>query len=194
VGAGPYLEAVAFARHQLGVEPQAHLLGALPPAEVKEKMQQADVLLHAGISEGFCNAVLEAQAMMLPVVCSDADGLLENVMDGETGFIVPRRNPAALAEKLALLAADPQQRQSFGAAGRRRVLSHFQVSDQLDAFERLYRQVLSDRAGVPAFCDTGSRSPQPSPPGEGESSAACSTSPRQLVDEVDTLSWGRGRG
>jgi colanic acid/amylovoran biosynthesis glycosyltransferase len=143
VGAGQYLEAVAFARHQLGVEKQAHLLGALAPAQVKEKMLQADVFLHAGISEGFCNAVLEAQAMMLPVVCSDADGLIENVMEGETGFIVPRRNPAALAEKLARLAAHPQQRQALGAAGRRRVLSHFQVSDQLAAFERLYRQVIS---------------------------------------------------
>jgi colanic acid/amylovoran biosynthesis glycosyltransferase len=143
VGAGNYLEAVAFARHQLGVDAQAHLRGALPPAQVKEKMLQADVFLHAGISEGFCNAVLEAQAMRLPVVCSDADGLLENVVEGETGFIVPRRNPGALADKLALLAQNPAQRQALGAAGRRRVLSHFQVKDQIGAFERLYRQVIS---------------------------------------------------
>src|SRR5262249_3263236 len=111
------------------------------------RMLQADVFLHAGISEGFCNAVLEAQAMMLPVVCSDADGLRENVVDGETGFVVPRRNPAALAEKLAGLAANPAQRQVLGAAGRRRVLSHFQVKDQIPAFERLYRQVLKEWAG-----------------------------------------------
>ena len=42
----------------------------------------------AAVSEGFCNAVLEAQAMKLPVVCTDADGLPENVQDGTTGLVV----------------------------------------------------------------------------------------------------------
>ena len=93
VGDGDYLGAIGFARHQLGLESLVQLLGALGQPEVRDQMLWADVFLHAAVSEGFCNAVIEAQAMMLPVVCSDAGGLSENVVDGETGFVVPRRDP-----------------------------------------------------------------------------------------------------
>ena len=147
IGAGSYLGAIGFARHQLGLESVVRFMGALSPQEVKSHLLWADVFLHAAVSEGFCNAVLEAQAMGLPVVCTDAGGLPENVAHGETGFVAPRRNPAALAEKLALLAKEPHRRREMGQAGRQRVLTHFQIADQISAFDRLYRMVLdrSDR-------------------------------------------------
>ena len=104
-------------------------------------MERADVFLHSAVSEGFCNAVMEAQAMELPVVCTDADGLPENVADGETGFVVSRRDPAALAEKLEALSRDPALRRRMGKAGRKRALEKFRLSDQLDRFESFYRQV-----------------------------------------------------
>ncbi|HTJ00121.1 MAG TPA: glycosyltransferase family 4 protein [Dongiaceae bacterium] len=144
IGAGKYLEPLAYERFQLGLEKEVKFLGALPPAKVREHLQEADIFLHAAVSEGFCNAVLEAQSAAVPVVCSDADGLPENVIDGETGFVVPRRNPAALAEKLALLARDPEQRRRMGAAGRERVLKHFQLTDQVRNFDRFYQEALAD--------------------------------------------------
>ena len=107
-------------------------------------MRSAHIFLHSAVSEGFCNAVLEAQAMGLPVVCSDADGLPENVDDGETGFVVPRRDAQSLAEKLAVLSREAVLRQKMGEAGRRRVLKRFQLTDQIDAFDRLYRSVFTD--------------------------------------------------
>ena len=144
VGYGDYAPAVALARHELGLEQVVHLLGGRPPAEVLTEMAWADVLLHAAVSEGFCNAVIEAQAMELPVICTDADGLSENVADGETGFVVPRRDAHAMANKLALLAGDPRLRRRLGEAGRRRALKRFRRADQIDAFERFYRQVLAN--------------------------------------------------
>jgi glycosyltransferase involved in cell wall biosynthesis len=143
IGEGEFLTAAAFARHQLGLENSVSLLGACGPEEVKSHMQEVDVLLHAAVSEGFCNAVLEAQAMALPVLCTDAGGLPENVHDGETGFVVRRRDPEALAEKLVLLAKDPQMRQQMGSSGRIRVLQHFALKDQISSFELLYRQILN---------------------------------------------------
>jgi colanic acid/amylovoran biosynthesis glycosyltransferase len=95
------------------------------------------------VSEGFCNAVLEAQAMQLPVVASDADGLPENVAHGQTGFIVPRRNPAALADKLALLAGDMELRRKMGAAGRARVEDCFTLPQQIAAFDRFFREMVN---------------------------------------------------
>jgi colanic acid/amylovoran biosynthesis glycosyltransferase len=143
LGGGEYLEALSFARHQLGLDGEVELLGAQPHQVVRTQMAWADVFLHAAVSEGFCNAVIEAQAMSLPVVCSDAGGLPENVADGVTGFVVPRRNPRALADKLAQLAGDPGLRQRMGQAGRERVLRCFRLDDQIAAFEQLYREVLS---------------------------------------------------
>jgi colanic acid/amylovoran biosynthesis glycosyltransferase len=142
VGNGSYLGAIGFARHQLGLESVVRFMGALSQPEVLSQLLWADVFLHAAVTEGFCNATLEAQAMGLPVVCTDAGGLPENVAHGETGFVAPRRNPSALAEKLALLAKEPRRRQEMGQAGRQRVLTHFQITDQILAFDRLYSMVL----------------------------------------------------
>jgi colanic acid/amylovoran biosynthesis glycosyltransferase len=139
VGEGPYLQALAFARHELGLDEVVEFVGGSTREQVREHMRDADVFLHAAVSEGFCNAVIEAQAMELPVVCSDADGLPENVADGETGFVVPRRDAPALFEKLAVLAGDPALRRRLGEAGRRRAVGRFQLTDQLDAWEALYR-------------------------------------------------------
>jgi colanic acid/amylovoran biosynthesis glycosyltransferase len=142
VGDGDYLEAVAFACHQLGIAGRVTILGARPPRDVPGLIAWSDVLLHAAVSEGFCNAVIEAQAMARPVVCTDAGGLPENVADGVTGFVVPRRDPDATAEKLALLAADPALRRRLGEAGRRRVEERFDRSRQLDSFVQLYDRTL----------------------------------------------------
>ena len=66
---------------------------------VKEELQWADVFLHLAVSEGFCNAVLEAQAMQLPVVCSDADGLRRKCFRrGEWICCGVARDPKAAAE------------------------------------------------------------------------------------------------
>lgn len=142
VGDGPEMEAIAYARHQLGLEDQVRLTGALDHGRVLEAMGTAHIFLHPAVSEGFCNAVLEAQAMALPVVTTDADGLAENVADGETGFVVPRRDPDALAVPLKRLARDPHLRRRMGQAGRRRVRRHFRPDQELDGFEKLYRGAL----------------------------------------------------
>ena len=141
LGGGAYLEPLAFARHRLGLEEAVEFLGARPHTDVLEQLHWADVLLHPAVSEGFGNAVLEAQAMAVPVVCSDADGLPENVADGVTGFVVPRRDPAALAAALARLAADPALRRQMGAAGRERARNCFRPEAQIAAFDRFFRDV-----------------------------------------------------
>jgi colanic acid/amylovoran biosynthesis glycosyltransferase len=143
IGDGDQLEAIAFARHQLELEDRVELALSLPPSAIAEEMAAADLFLHPAISEGFCNAVLEAQAAGLPVVCSDADGLAENVLDGVTGLVVPRRDPAALAAAIEELAADPERRKRMGAAGRERAARVFPPAAEIDGFEAFYRDILA---------------------------------------------------
>ena len=81
--------------------------------------------------------------MEVPAVVSDAEGLPENVADGETGFVVRRRDPQALAEKIIELYRDPERRLAMGKAGRRRVERLFTIEQQADAFDEFYRTLLS---------------------------------------------------
>jgi colanic acid/amylovoran biosynthesis glycosyltransferase len=145
IGSGTQDRAIRFAAFDLGVLERVTLLGSQPRNEVRAEMRAADVLVMPSLSEGFGIAALEAQAMKLPVVCSDAEGLPENVQDMVTGFVVPRRSSDLLADRLATLASDPELRQVMGEAGRERVSHCFRVEQEIDAFERLYAETLDRR-------------------------------------------------
>lgn len=142
LGDGPHREAILFAVDELDLVGPVELLGARDVNEVQEAMRWADVCLHAAVSEGFCVSVIEAQAMGLPIVCTDADGLAENVADGVTGFVVPRREPGALTSRLVELAADPELRLRLGKAARERAERLFDLPRQLDGLESLYELAL----------------------------------------------------
>lgn len=142
VGDGELLPCLAFLRHELGLVEHVELLGARDADEIAGLLASADVFLHLAVSEGFCNAVLEAQAAGVPVVASDADGLAENVADGETGLIVPRRDPEAAAEALATLAGDATLRRRMGEAGRRRAAT-FSPAREIDGFLAIYERALA---------------------------------------------------
>ncbi|HEV2785388.1 MAG TPA: glycosyltransferase family 4 protein, partial [Solirubrobacteraceae bacterium] len=155
IGDGPHREATLFAIHDLGLDDHVELWGAQPATTVREQLAAADVFLHPAVSEGFCVSAIEAQAMALPVVCSDADGLSENVVDGETGFVVTRRDAALLADRLATLARDGELRLRLGDNARRRATTAFDATQQTDSFERLYRELLAAPAPVPSSNGNG---------------------------------------
>jgi colanic acid/amylovoran biosynthesis glycosyltransferase len=141
-GDGIHREALAFAIQDFGLQESVKLLSWQSPAELKEHFQWADVFLHSSVSEGFGIVVLEAQAMQLPVVCTDADGLRENVDDGKTGFVVPRRSSEALAEKLFSLSQSPDLRKRMGEAGRIRAMKQFPVEKEISGYSRLLCEIL----------------------------------------------------
>jgi len=145
IGSGDDTTPLYFARHQFSLEDVVTFTGRLPHEAIIEQLEWADVFLHAAVSEGFCNAVIEAQAMQVPVVATDADGLPENIAHGETGFIVPRRNAYALADQLRLLALTPELRHRMGRAGRQRVEEHFTLDHQLESFDEMYRLTHKNR-------------------------------------------------
>ena len=140
-GDGPYAAPVRFAISQLGLERVVRLAGAIPREQMPGAYEEADVMLHAAVAEGFCNAVVEAQAMGIPVVTTDAGGLPENVVDGVTGFVVPRRDSEKLASRLVELARDEKLRRTLGAAGHERAVTHFDLDRQAAAFLQLYEEL-----------------------------------------------------
>lgn len=143
IGDGDHREAVVYTIHDLHLGDVVRLEGARPGSEVGQALLWADVLLHNAVSEGFCVSVLEAQATGLPVVCTDADGLPENVADGDTGVVVRRRDPAAAMQALLRLSRDPALRRHLGTSGRRRA-EGFSFDRQHHSFGRLYRLLLGE--------------------------------------------------
>jgi glycosyltransferase involved in cell wall biosynthesis len=79
--------------------------------------------------EAFGWVIAEAMSVSRPVVATDAGGIPELVEDGVTGFLVPRRDTAALADRILRLLADPVLRGRFGANGRRAVEQNFDIRD-----------------------------------------------------------------
>jgi len=141
VADGDYIQPILFAIEELGLQQDVQLIGGKSPAEIKKELANADVFLHPAISEGFSNAVLEAQAMGLPVITTDADGLAENVQDGVTGFVMPVYDVSAMAEKLEWCNTNRDKLTAMGKAGIERVRNNFRIEDQMRKFEEFYKAV-----------------------------------------------------
>jgi glycosyltransferase involved in cell wall biosynthesis len=83
-------------------------------------------------------ATLEAAATGVPVIGSAIGGIPEAIEDGKTGFLVPERDPAALAAKLRILLADATLCRRFGAAAREKMARQFDLARQTAKLEAVY--------------------------------------------------------
>src|SRR5713226_3015725 len=117
------LEALA---RQLGIAERVVFAG--DQKNVPEWLTALDIAVLPSVAESLPNAVLEAMACSLPVVATRVGGVPEVVVDGVTGWLVPPRDPAAMAEKTLALIADPAARRAMGAAGRARIEQEFAIA------------------------------------------------------------------
>jgi glycosyltransferase involved in cell wall biosynthesis len=92
----------------------------LPPDQLAEHYDRAAVVACPSLREGFGMACLEAMAHARPVVASAVGGLLDLVVDEETGLLVPPGDVASLRDALERLLADAELRRRLGVAGRER--------------------------------------------------------------------------
>jgi glycosyltransferase involved in cell wall biosynthesis len=118
--------------------PQAR--GFVPHAELQALYARAAVVTCPSRREGFGVACLEAMAHARPVVATNVGGLRDLVVDGETGILVPPRDPPALRAAFERLLADRALRQRLGAAGRERARSHFSWDAVTDATLSAYAE------------------------------------------------------
>jgi glycosyltransferase involved in cell wall biosynthesis len=93
--------------------------------DVPELLASFDVFAFPSLFEGLCLAVIEAQAAGVPVVATPVGGIRETVVDGETGLLVPPRDPAALAAAIRRLLDDPDLAQRLAGEARRRVRERY---------------------------------------------------------------------
>lgn len=141
IGEGKEYERIAFAAYQLGLKNEVEFLGKLPHEEVKRELENATIYLQYSIQEGFCNAVLEAQAVGKLCVVSNAEGLSENVLHKKTGWVVPKCSPHLLAEQIRnVLLMDDEIKSIISQNAIERVRREFSLKKQIQEFLEFYRE------------------------------------------------------
>lgn len=101
-----------------------------------------DVSVLTSLSEGLSMTVLESMRHGLPVVVTAVGGNPEIVREGETGHLVPPRDVAAFASRVAELLADPARRAAMGAAARRVVAERFDIARAAERYLEVYEEGL----------------------------------------------------
>ncbi len=133
---------------ELNMGSSVTFLGETDPERIPWLLQHVDVAVLASTNqEGLPNVVLEYMAAGKAVVVTDAGGCRELVQDGVTGFIVPTRSPAVLAEKILWLLRNATQAIEMGKAGRRLVEAEFSLGRMADRFSSLYESLARARLG-----------------------------------------------
>ncbi len=138
-GTGRLESSLRHLASELGISEHVYFLGACD--RVPELLAASTVGVLSSWAEGFSNSILEYMAAGLPVVATDVGGAREAIVEGQTGYLVPPRQPYALAGRLLELLGNPGATRRLGEAGRRRVTSLFSCQEQLTRtlalFERL---------------------------------------------------------
>jgi glycosyltransferase involved in cell wall biosynthesis len=119
-------------------------------SDIPQLLAAMDVVVLASHHEGLGTSLLDAMAMARPVVATAVGGIPEIVIEGETGRLVPPRDPVALADALLALVADAALRARLGAAGRKRLLERFSAEAMVERTESVYRALLARRPAAAA--------------------------------------------
>lgn len=139
VGGGELLEAD---RARAAASPSAAMLHVPGASEDMPAVYGAlDVCVLTSDAEAFPFAFLEAQACETPVAGFDVGGARETLAEGESGFLVPADDEAALADAVEALLSDPERRRAAGAAGRRLVVGSHTVARMVDEYRALFARV-----------------------------------------------------
>jgi glycosyltransferase involved in cell wall biosynthesis len=125
----------------LGLQGRVRLVGAR--TDVPDLLAALDVAVCCSDFEGGPLSVMEYMEAGLPVVATDVGGIPELVLDGETGLLVPPRDPAALAEALGRLLGDPERRGRMGERARAERRRRWDLAVWAGRLEELYCELLA---------------------------------------------------
>ena len=130
---------------ELGVTEYVRFIGKRQPEELRDYYCAGDVAVTTPWYEPFGLTPLEAMACSRPVIGSAVGGIPYTIKDGETGFLVPPRDPESLAARLEQLLSQPALSKQMGLAARKRVESEFTWTITAMRTGALYEAILAER-------------------------------------------------
>ncbi|MHA7872496.1 MAG: glycosyltransferase family 4 protein, partial [Hyphococcus sp.] len=146
-GRGPLLPAMQRLAEERALSKRISFPGFIAHDDVPAFMQSLDILVNCSRydSETFGVVICEASACGLPVIATDVGGVRETLRNGETGFLVAREDPQALADAMLKLAEDAPLRKRMGAAGRSFITNIYEWSHCVDLMEQALHAEASPR-------------------------------------------------
>lgn len=114
------------------------------PGMVAAYYQAADVYLHAAHTDNFPTTVLESLACGVPVVATAVGGIPEQIDDGVTGFLVPAKDSAGMAERICELLSNDMKREEMGRAAAEAAKAHFGSELMAERYLNWYADILNE--------------------------------------------------
>jgi D-inositol-3-phosphate glycosyltransferase len=145
----PELARLQALARRLGIGPEVHFVGQQPRDALRHYYGAADVFVTTPWYEPFGITPVEAMACARPVIGAEVGGIKSTVVDGSTGYLVPSRDPQAVAARLATLQRNPGLARAMGEAGLRRAGLHYTWRIVAREVAAVYAAVLAD-AGAPS--------------------------------------------
>lgn len=141
IGQGPLETKIKRRIRTMKLQKQVTFLGKLESyADVLKEVKRSKVLVLPSTREGFGLVLVEAGACRLPVVAYTCNGVVDVVRDGETGFLVPKRDVAALSARIKKILASGSLRKKMGLAGRKRVEKKFTWDVTTKELSQVYKE------------------------------------------------------
>ena len=153
-GEGPTRAEVERRAHDLSLDGRVHFLGHRD--DVDAILRSLDVAALSSDFEGSPIFVLECMANGTPIVATEVGGIPQLVLDGETGVLVPPRDPEALADAVERLLADPERRAMLAAAATSK-LADFTIDVVARRFADLYETLAAEAGRLPQMSDPARR-------------------------------------
>ena len=140
VGDGPELNHVQEYAEKLGIEKNIDFMGSRN--DVPEILASSDIFILSSDWEGFPISIIEAMRAGLPVIASRVGGISEAVIDGRNGYLVPRKDSAALAESIKYLIDDTDKRVLMGQQSRQLFIEQGTTEIMLKKVADVYQSLL----------------------------------------------------
>ncbi len=136
IGDGPRRKELEVLAHEIEVRDIVDFMGTRD--DVPDLLNGMDMFVFSTTdAEGLGNAMVEAMACELPVIATNTGACPEVVRDGQTGLLVPERDPQKLAEAIVFMAKNPSLRKQFGIRGREVVCADFNIYEVVRHYEEL---------------------------------------------------------
>ena len=140
-GDGDYRESLSGLVSHLELEETVIFLGLVPHEELPAQVyQKADLFVLPSLNEGMSNTMLEALASGLPLIATPTGGSEELIEEGKNGFIVPMKDPSALAEKIKFIFEQEKERIRMGINSRKKA-EELSWQKVMEKYLELYRKI-----------------------------------------------------
>jgi glycosyltransferase involved in cell wall biosynthesis len=161
-GEGPDLRALLARAEMRDVARAVHFLG--PSSNPLAVLRAIDVFVHPSWAEAFPYVILEAMSVGRPIVASDVGGIGEALVDGESGMLVPKRDPDALSRALIGLLDDPARRAGLGERARQRADRRFALRTMIGRLLGVYDELVRSSPANDPNQDVSARIAAEQPP------------------------------